>query len=154
MLVEAFGDEISMRDAFMETNSVLTAAITGIGDMLYKPGLVGVDFEDVRCLIGARHGPAAVGSATASGTDRAHRAAVAAMTFPLMDLFAWGHECGVLVSITGSASLGLSEYKEVMRTIRQSTDSEAIVIAGAVLDDAMGDQLRVTVVAFGILGRA
>jgi cell division protein FtsZ len=76
------------------------------------------------------------------------------MTFPLMDAFDIGGKCNVLVSMTGSSSLGLKDYKEVLRTIRQSTSPEATVIAGAVFDDSMGDELRVTVVAFGIPGRA
>jgi cell division protein FtsZ len=152
-LEKTFGEEISLLDAFKAADSMLAAAVTGIGEMLYKPGLVGVDFEDVRCVIGARHPRAAVGSSTASGIDRARRAAEAAITFPLMDAFDIGQECSVLVSITGSTSLGLRDYKEVMRTIRQSTAPEATVITGAVFDDAMGDKLRVTVVVFGIPGR-
>jgi cell division protein FtsZ len=153
-LAVAFGDEISLLDAFKAADGLLAAAVTGIGEMLYKPGLVGIDFEDVRYVIVARHPRAAVGSSTASGTDRARRAAEAAMTFPLMDAFDIGQECSVLVSITGNTSLGLRDYKEVMRTIRQSTAPEATVIAGALFDDAMGDKLRVTVVVFGIPGRA
>jgi cell division protein FtsZ len=153
-LVEAFGDEVSMREAFMASDNLLKAAITGIVEMFNKPGLVGVDFEDVRSVIGERRGRAAVGSSTTSGIDRARRATETAMTFPLMDAFDIGRACSVLVSMTGSTSLGLRDYKEVMRTIRQSTAPEATVIAGAVFDDAMGDQLRVTVVVFGIPGRA
>ena len=153
-LVEAFGDEISMREAFMASDNLLKAAITGIVETFNKPGLVGVDFEDVRYVIGERHGRAAVGSATANGIDRARRAADAAMTFPLMDAFDIGGKCNVLVSMTGSSSLGLKDYKEVLRTLRQSTSPEATVIAGAVFDDSMGDELRVTVVAFGIPDRA
>lgn len=152
-LEKTFGEEISLLDAFKAADSMLAAAVTGIGKMLYKPGLVGVDFEDVRSVIGERRGRAAVGSSTASGIDRARRAAEAAMTFPLMDAFNIGQECSVLVSITGSTSLGLRDYKEVMRTIRQSTAPEATVITGAVFDDAMGEKLRVTVVVFGIPGR-
>ena len=153
-LVEAFGDEVSMREAFLASDNLVKAAITGIVETFNKPGLVGVDFEDVRYVIGERHGRAAVGSATANGIDRARRAADAAMTFPLMDAFDIGGKCNVLVSMTGSSSLGLKDYKEVLRTIRQSTSPEATVIAGAVFDDSMGDELRVTVVAVGIPGRA
>lgn len=153
-LVEAFGDEISMREAFTASDNLLKNTITGIVEMFNKPGLVGVDFEDVRSAIGDRRGRAAVGSSTASGIDRARRAAEAAMTFPLMDAFDIGRACSVLVSMTGSSSLWLNDYKEVMRAIRQSTAPEATVIAGAVFDDSLGDELRVTVVAFGIPGRA
>jgi cell division protein FtsZ len=76
------------------------------------------------------------------------------MIFPLMNAFDIGGQCNVLVSMAGSSSLRLNDYKEVMRTIRQRTSPEATVIAGAVFDDSRGDELRVTVVAFGIPDRA
>jgi cell division protein FtsZ len=151
-LMDVFGGEASMLNAFQACDKLLKAAVTGIVEMLNKPGLVGVDFEDVRSAIGERHGRAAVGSSTASGIDRGRRAAEAALTFSLMEAFDIGNAHNVLVSITGSSSLTLNDYREVMWTIRQSTAPEATVIAGAVFDDALGDQLRVTVVAFGILG--
>jgi cell division protein FtsZ len=153
-LMEVVGDEESMRDAFMASDNLLKAAITGIVDMFNKPGLVGVDFEDVRCVIGEMSGRAAVGTSTARGVDRGRRATEAAMIFPLMNAFDIGGQCNVLVSMAGSSSLRLNDYKEVMRTIRQRTSPEATVIAGAVFDDSMGDELRVTVVAFGIPDRA
>jgi cell division protein FtsZ len=153
-LAQNLGDEISMQDAFKVSDNLVKAIITGIADMLNKPGLVGLDFEDVRFVIDERHGRAAVGSGTASGIDRARLAAEAAMTFPLMDMFDIGRECNVLVSMTGSSSLGLKDYKEVMGAIRRITAPESCVLAGAVWDDALGDELRVTVVAFGISERA
>jgi cell division protein FtsZ len=152
-LVETFGDEVSMRDAFMASDSLVKATVTGIVELFNKPGLVGIDLEDVRWVMEERHGQAAVGSATASGIDRARRATEAAMTFPQMDAFDIGGQCNVLVSMTGNSSLGLNDYREVMRAIRQSTAPEATVLAGATFDDSMGDKLRVTVVAFGISGR-
>lgn len=148
------GDEVSMRDAFMVSDNLLNATITGIVEMITTQGLVGVDFEDIRLVIRKKSGRAAVGSSTASGVGRARRAAEAAITFPLMNAFDLGHECNVLVSITGSSSMGLKDYKEVMRTIRRSTAPEATVIPSAVFDESMGDELRVTVVAFGIPDRS
>jgi cell division protein FtsZ len=113
------------------------------------PGLVNVDFEDVRTVMGEM-GKAMMGSATASGVDRARIAAERAVASPLLEGIELSGAKGVLVNITANQSLGLKEVKEVMNTIRNYAAPEATIIFGTVCDDAMEDNLRVTVVATGL----
>ena len=148
-LIEVLGEEVSMLDAFKSADNVLKNAVGGIAEIINVPGLVNVDFEDVRTVMGEM-GKAMMGSAAAAGVDRARIAAEAAVASPLLEGIELSGARGVLVNITASASLGLKEYKEVMATIRNYTAQEATVICGAVFDDSMEDQLRVTVVATGL----
>ena len=148
-LMEVLGEEVSMLDAFKSADNVLRNAVGGIAEIINVPGLVNVDFEDVRTVMGEM-GKAMMGSAAAAGVDRARIAAEAAVASPLLEGIELSGARGVLVNITASASLGLKEYKEVMATIRNYTAQEATVICGAVFDDSMEDQLRVTVVATGL----
>ena len=148
-LMEVLGDEVSMLDAFKSADNVLKNAVGGIAEIINVPGLVNVDFEDVRTVMGEM-GKAMMGSASAAGVDRARIAAEAAVASPLLEGIELSGARGVLVNITASGSLGLKEYKEVMATIRNYTAQDATVICGAVFDDAMEDQLRVTVVATGL----
>lgn len=150
-LEEVLGDEVSMLDAFKAADNVLRNAVGGIAEIINVPGLVNVDFEDVRTVMGEM-GKAMMGSAVASGVDRARVAAEEAVASPLLEGIELSGARGVLVNITASSSLGLKEYKEVMATIRQYTAGEATVICGAVFDDSMEDTLRVTVVATGLGG--
>jgi cell division protein FtsZ len=150
-LEEVLGDEVSMLDAFKAADNVLRNAVGGIAEIINVPGLVNVDFEDVRTVMG-ECGKAMMGSAVAAGVDRARVAAEGAVASPLLEGVELSGARGVLVNITASNSLGLKEYKEVMATIRQYTAPEATVICGAVFDDAMEDNLRVTVVATGLGG--
>lgn len=150
-LEEVLGDEVSMLDAFKAADNVLSNAVGGIAEIINVPGLVNVDFEDVRTVMG-EVGKAMMGSASASGVDRARVAAEDAVSSPLLEGVELSGARGVLVNITASNSLGLKEYKEVMATIRQYTAAEATVICGAVFDDTMEDNLRVTVVATGLGG--
>ncbi len=152
-LEEVLGDEVSMLDAFKAADNVLRNAVGGIAEIINVPGLVNVDFEDVRTVMGEM-GKAMMGSALASGVDRARVAAEEAVASPLLEGIELSGARGVLVNITASSSLGLKEYKEVMATIRQYTAAEATVICGAVFDDSMEDALRVTVVATGLGGVA
>ncbi len=152
-LEEVLGDEVSMLDAFKAADNVLRNAVGGIAEIINVPGLVNVDFEDVRTVMGEM-GKAMMGSAAASGVDRARLAAEDAVASPLLEGVELSGARGVLVNITASNSLGLKEYKEVMATIRQYTAAEATVICGAVFDDTMEDTLRVTVVATGLGGLA
>jgi cell division protein FtsZ len=152
-LEEVLGDEVSMLDAFKAADNVLRNAVGGIAEIINVPGLVNVDFEDVRTVMGEM-GKAMMGSAVASGVDRARVAAEAAVASPLLEGIELSGARGVLVNITASTSLGLKEYKEVMNTIRQYTAAEATVICGAVFDETMEDGLRVTVVATGLGGVA
>jgi cell division protein FtsZ len=148
-LMEVLGEEVSMLDAFKSADNVLKNAVGGIAEIINVPGLVNVDFEDVRTVMGEM-GKAMMGSATSAGVDRARIAAEAAVASPLLEGIELSGARGVLVNITASGSLGLKEYKEVMATIRNYTAPDATVICGAVFDDAMEDQLRVTVVATGL----
>jgi cell division protein FtsZ len=148
-LEEVLGDEVSMLDAFKAADNVLCNAVGGIAEIINVPGLVNVDFEDVRTVMGEM-GKAMMGSAVASGVDRARIAAEEAVASPLLEGIELSGARGVLVNITASNTLGLKEYKAVMNTIRQYTAAEATVICGAVFDESMEDQLRVTVVATGL----
>jgi cell division protein FtsZ len=150
-LEEVLGDEVSMLEAFQAADNVLRNAVGGIAEIINVPGLVNVDFEDVRTVMGEM-GKAMMGSAVAAGVDRARVAAEEAVASPLLEGIELSGARGVLVNITASTTLGLKEYKEVMNTIRQYTAPEATVICGAVFDETMEDQLRVTVVATGLGG--
>ena len=150
-LEEVLGDEVTMLEAFQAADNVLRNAVGGIAEIINVPGLVNVDFEDVRTVMGEM-GKAMMGSAVAAGVDRARVAAEEAVASPLLEGIELSGARGVLVNITASTTLGLKEYKEVMRTIRQYTAPEATVICGAVFDETMEDQLRVTVVATGLGG--
>ena len=148
-LMEVLGEDVSMLEAFQAADNVLKNAVGGISEIINVPGLVNVDFEDVRTVMGEM-GKAMMGSASASGVDRARLAAEQAVASPLLEGIELSGAKGVLVNITASASLGLKEYQEVMNTIHTYTAPEATVICGAVFDDTMEDQLRVTVVATGL----
>jgi cell division protein FtsZ len=148
-LEEVLGDEVTMLEAFQAADNVLRNAVGGIAEIINVPGLVNVDFEDVRTVMGEM-GKAMMGSAVAAGVDRARVAAEEAVASPLLEGIELSGARGVLVNITASTTLGLKEYKEVMKTIRQYTAPEATVICGAVFDESMDDQLRVTVVATGL----
>ncbi|WP_126446725.1 cell division protein FtsZ [Sulfuricystis multivorans] len=152
-LMEVLGEEVSMLDAFKAADDVLKNAVGGISEIINVPGLVNVDFEDVRTVMGEM-GKAMMGSATAAGVDRARLAAEQAVASPLLEGIELSGAKGVLVNITASSSLGLKEYQEVMATIHNYTAPEATVICGAVFDDAMEDRLRVTVVATGLGAKA
>jgi cell division protein FtsZ len=148
-LMEVLGEDVSMLEAFKAADNVLKNAVGGISEIINVPGLVNVDFEDVRTVMGEM-GKAMMGSASAAGVDRARLAAEQAVASPLLEGIELSGAKGVLVNITASSSLGLKEYQEVMNTIHTYTAPEATVICGAVFDDAMEDQLRVTVVATGL----
>jgi cell division protein FtsZ len=148
-LMEVLGEDVSMLEAFKAADNVLKNAVGGISEIINVPGLVNVDFEDVRTVMGEM-GKAMMGSAAAAGVDRARLAAEQAVASPLLEGIELSGAKGVLVNITASSSLGLKEYQEVMNTIHTYTAPEATVICGAVFDDAMEDQLRVTVVATGL----
>jgi len=151
-LEEVLGEDAEMAACFRAADDVLHNACAGIAEIINMPGLVNVDFEDVKTVM-SEHGKAMMGTATDSGTDRARVAAEQAVTSPLLEGVDLSGARGVLVNITASTSLKMKETREVMTTIREFASEEATVIFGAVNDDTMGDDLRVTVVATG-LGRA
>jgi cell division protein FtsZ len=151
-LEDVLGEDAEMAACFHAADDVLHNACAGIAEIINTPGLVNVDFEDVKTVM-SEHGKAMMGTATASGTDRARVAAEQAVASPLLEGVDLSGARGVLVNISASGSLKMKETREVMTTIREFAAEDATVIFGTVSDNAMGDELRVTVVATG-LGRA
>ena len=148
-LMQVLGDDVSMLDAFKAANNVLHGAVGGIAEVINCPGLVNVDFADVRTVM-SEMGMAMMGSAQASGDNRARIAAEQAVASPLLEDVNLAGARGVLVNITASSSVKMKEIHEVMNTIKAFTAEEATVIVGQVLDDSMEDTLRVTMVATGL----
>ncbi len=148
-LTEVLGEDISMIAAFKTADNVLRNAVGGIAEIINVPGLVNVDFEDVRTVMGEM-GKAMMGSAAASGMDRARLAAEQAVASPLLEGIELSGARGVLVNISANGNLGMKEVREVMNTIRAYAAEDAHIIFGTVFDDAMEDNLRVTVVATGL----
>jgi cell division protein FtsZ len=148
-LMDVLGEDVSMDEAFKAADNVLRNAVGGIAEIINFPGLVNVDFEDVRTVMGEM-GMAMMGSAYASGVDRARIAAEQAVASPLLEGVNLSGAKGVLVNITSSRSLKMKEVNEVMNTVREFAADDAHIIFGAVYDEGMGDELRVTVVATGL----
>jgi cell division protein FtsZ len=149
-LEEVLGDDVTQEDAFQAADDVLNNAVAGIAEIINQPGLVNVDFQDVRTVM-TEQGMAMMGSAVASGVDRARIAAEQAIACPLLEGVNLAGARGVLVNITASRhSLKLRETKEVMNTIRAFAADDATIIYGGVYDDSLGEDLRVTVVATGL----
>ncbi len=148
-LMQVLGEDISMLDAFKAANSVLHGAVAGIAEVINCPGLVNVDFADVRTVM-SEMGMAMMGSAVASGPHRSTQAAEQAVASPLLEDVNLAGARGVLVNITASASLKMKEVHDVMNTIKAFTAEDATVIVGTVIDENMADQLRVTMVATGL----
>ncbi|HEX2651648.1 MAG TPA: cell division protein FtsZ [Burkholderiales bacterium] len=149
-LEEVLGDDVTQQDAFVAADDVLCNAVGGIVDIIHRDGVVNVDFQDVRTVM-SEQGMAMMGSAAASGIDRARVAAEQAIACPLLEGVNLSGARGVLVNITASRqSLKLRETKEVMNTIRAFAAEDATIIHGGVFDDTLGDELRVTVIATGL----
>jgi cell division protein FtsZ len=149
-LLEVLGDDITQDEAFAHANDVLKNAVGGIAEIINVPGHVNVDFEDVRTVMG-EPGKAMMGTAVASGPDRARIAAEQAVACPLLEGIDLSGAKGVLVLITAAkGSLKLSESKLAMNTIRAYASPDAHVIYGTAYDDQLGDDIRVTVVATGL----
>ena len=152
-LAEVLGANVSLLDAYAQANDVLYGAVSGIAEVINNPGLVNVDFADVRTVMG-EVGMAMMGSASANGEERARAAAQAAVRSPLLEDVNLAGARGVLVNITASSGLTLKEYYDVMNTIKEFTADDAMVIVGTVIDDGMADDLRVTMIATGLGGAA
>ncbi len=149
-LLEVLGDDITQDEAFAHANDVLKNAVGGIAEIINEYGHVNVDFEDVRTVMG-EPGKAMMGTATASGPDRARIAAEQAVACPLLEGIDLSGAKGVLVLVTAArGSLKLSESRLAMSTINAYASPDAHVIYGAAYDDSLGDELRVTVVATGL----
>ena len=151
-LMDVLGDDVSMDDAFKAADNVQRNAVGGIAEIINFPCLVNVDFEDVRTVMGEM-GMAMMGSANASGVDRARIAAEQAVASPLLEGINLSGAKGVLVNITATRGLKMKEVNEVMNTVREFAADDAHIIFGAVYDESMGEEIRVTVVATG-LGQA
>ena len=147
-LMTVLGEDTTLLDAFRSSNGVLQGAVAGIAEVINVPGLVNVDFADVRTLM-SENGMAMMGSATASGPERAKLAAERAMSSPLLEDVDLAGARGVLVNISSNSSLTLREYREVTNSVQFAIE-DATVIVGSVFDDGMGDELRVTIVATGL----
>jgi cell division protein FtsZ len=149
-LLEVMGDDVTQEQAFAHANDVLKNAVGGISDIIHVPGLVNVDFEDVKTVM-SEPGKAMMGTAQAGGPDRATKAAEAAVACPLLEGIDLSGARGVLVLIAASKStFKLAESKNAMNTIRRYASDDAHVIFGTAYDEGLGDQLRVTVIATGL----
>jgi cell division protein FtsZ len=149
-LLEVLGDDVTQEDAFAHANDVLRNAVGGISDVIHVPGLVNVDFEDVKTVM-SEPGKAMMGTAQAGGPDRATKAAEMAVACPLLEGIDLSGARGVLVLIAAAKSnFKLSESRNAMNTIRRYAADDAHVIYGTAYDEGLGDQLRVTVIATGL----
>lgn len=150
-LMEVLGEDVPFLEAFRAANDVLHNAVSGIAEIINCPGLINVDFADVRTVM-SEMGMAMMGSAEANGPDRARIAAEQAVASPLLEDVNLANARGVLVNITANSSFKMKEYYDVMNTIKEFTAEEATVIIGTVVDESIGDVLRVTMVATGLVG--
>ena len=143
------GRNATMIQAFRAANDVLLGAVQGIADLIVRPGLINVDFADVRTVM-SEMGLAMMGTGTARGDDRAQAAAEAAIQNPLLDDVNLSGANGILVNITAGPDFTMAEFDEVGRTIENFAAEDATVVIGTVLDPDMQDEVRVTVVATGL----
>jgi cell division protein FtsZ len=150
-LLAVLGGETTLLDAFRSANEVLQGAVQGIAELITRPGLINVDFADVRTVM-AEMGMAMMGSGTASGEDRAREAAESAISSPLLEDINIAGAHGILVNVTAGMDLSIGEFQEVGNTIKEFASDDATVVVGTVIDPEMTDRIRVTVVATG-LGR-
>ncbi|MBQ9579473.1 MAG: cell division protein FtsZ [Ottowia sp.] len=149
-LLDVLGEDVTQDQAFAQANDVLRNAVGGIAEIINDYGLVNVDFEDVRTVMG-EPGKAMMGTATASGPDRARIAAEQAIACPLLEGIDLSGAKGVLVLVTASkGSLKLSESREATNIVSAYAAQDAHIIYGAALDESLGDEIRVTVVATGL----
>ncbi|OUS10684.1 cell division protein FtsZ [Gammaproteobacteria bacterium 53_120_T64] len=150
-LLSVLGKDTTLLDAFKAANDVLLGAVQGIANLMIHPGMINVDFADVRTVM-SEMGMAMMGSGLASGENRAREAAEAAVHSPLLEDIDLRGARGILVNITAGPNLSLGEFADVGDTVEEFASDQATVVVGTVIDEEMGDELRVTVVATG-LGR-
>jgi cell division protein FtsZ len=150
-LLSVLGSQTTLLDAFGAANEVLQGAVQGIAELITRPGLINVDFADVRTVMGEM-GMAMMGSGSASGEDRAREAAEAAISSPLLEEVNLSGARGILVNVTAGMDLSIGEFHQVGETVKQCAAEDATVVIGTVIDPDMSDNIRVTVVATG-LGR-
>ena len=145
------GPATTLLDAFKAANQVLQGAVQGIAELITRPGLINVDFADVRTVM-SETGMAMMGSGCASGEGRARQAAEAAVSSPLLEDINLAGAHGVLVNVTAGLDLSIGEFEEVGSIVKEYASEDATVVVGTVIDPEMTNQMRVTVVATG-LGR-
>ncbi len=148
-LAEVLGGETLLLNAFKAANDILQGAVQGIAELITRPGLINVDFADVRTVM-SEMGMAMIGSGQSSGADRAMMAAQAAIGSPLLEEVNLSGASGILVNITAGPNLTMKEFEEVGGTVSDLAAEDATVVMGTVIDPDMGDDLRVTVVATGL----
>jgi cell division protein FtsZ len=148
-LLQVLGKTTSLLDAFKAANDVLLGAVQGIADLIIRPGMINVDFADVRTVM-SEMGQAMMGTGEAVGEDRAREAAETAIHSPLLEDINLQGARGILVNITAGPDLSLGEFSDVGDTVEAFASDNATVVVGTVIDPEMGDRLRVTVVATGL----
>jgi cell division protein FtsZ len=148
-LLTVLGKGASLLDAFGKANQVLQNAVQGIAELITRPGLINVDFADVRTVM-SEMGMAMMGSAVATGENRAQEAALAAISSPLLEDIHISGARGLLVNITAGLTMSIGEFEEVGNTIKEFAAEDATVVIGTVIDPQLTDELRVTVVATGL----
>ena len=148
-LLEVLGEDCTMIEAFKEANEVLAGAVRGISDIIMCPGLINVDFADVKTVMSER-GTAMMGTGIGSGPDRARIAAEKAVDSKLLEDISLKDAKGVLVNITAGTEITLGEIRVVGDCIEKFADEDAIIVTGAVIDEVVGNDLKVTVIATGL----
>ncbi|MGI9248893.1 MAG: cell division protein FtsZ [Woeseiaceae bacterium] len=148
-LLTVLGGETTLLDAFRSANQVLQGAVQGIAELITRPGLINVDFADVRTVM-AEMGMAMMGSGVSTGEDRAREAAESAVSSPLLEDINLAGANGILVNVTAGMDLSIGEFQEVGNTVKEFASDDATVVVGTVIDAEMTDKIRVTVVATGL----
>ncbi|MEJ6684498.1 MAG: cell division protein FtsZ [SAR86 cluster bacterium] len=148
-LLSIMGEDTPLLKAFAAVDDVLLGAVQGIADLIMRPGMINVDFADVRTVM-SEMGMAMMGTGSASGSGRAREAAEAAIRSPLLEDVDLNGARGILVNIAAGVDISLGEFSEVGATIEEFASENATVVVGTVIDPEMGDELRVTVVATGL----
>src|SRR5512133_3079240 len=151
-LLSVAGENMSLADAFKRADEVLLNAVQGISDIITVHGLVNVDFADVRTIM-SEQGVALMGSGRAAGPNRAVEAMQAAISSPLLEDVTIDGATGLLVNITGGPSLTLYEVNEAVTMAQSAADPDANIIFGSVIDERLGDEVKITVIATGFQGR-
>src|SRR5579859_1309225 len=148
-LLTVLGPQTTLLDAFKSANQVLQGAVQGIAELITRPGLINVDFADVRTVM-AETGMAMMGSGAASGEGRAREAAEAAVSSPLLEDINLAGAHGILVNVTAGMDLSIGEFQEVGNIVKQFASEDATVVVGTVIDPELSNVVRVTVVATGL----
>ena len=148
-LLSVLGKNISLLNAFKAANNVLLGAVKGISDLITRPGLINVDFADVRTVM-SEMGMAMMGTGAATGEQRARQAAEAAIASPLLEDVNFSGARGILVNITAGPDMSIGEFEEVGDVVKEFISDDATVVVGTVIDPDMMDELRVTVIVTGL----